>query len=192
MMESTILQAGFVGAITAIALLRVSWGRPRRSSLLNALGWLALAFSLVAGGAAGGAWGVTVVSLWAMGAAFTALAMAAWHSPPARRAASNRRAGMLPERGEALRLWGRITTFLIVVVAGLLASLALAVAARWAVLLAGASEADANVTALFVAPLGWSVLAFLLLMTASRARQFALIAVPLATAIPAIVTGGPA
>lgn len=184
------LLAGSGGATVVITLLRFSWSRPHRWRLLNTLGWLVMAASLFAGGAAGGAWGVTIVSLWAMGAAFVALAVAAWQSPPTRRAASNRRVGMLPESGEPARLWGRIATFLIVVVAGLLASVALAVTARWAAQIAGASEADANVTALFVAPLAWTLLSFLLLMTASRKRQFVLVTVPLVTAIPAILSGG--
>jgi len=177
-------------ALAAIAVLRLSWGQPKRSTGLNAVGWLALILALVAGWSAAGAWGASVASLWAMGAAFVVLAYAAWRSPPARRTASNRRAGMLPEGGEPKRVWGRFATFVIVVVAGMAASIALAVTARWMALLAGASEANANVIALFAAPLGWTVLVFLLLMTRSRKRQMTLLAAPLASAIAAFLSGG--
>ena len=129
------------------------------------------------------------MALWAMGAAFAFLAVAAWQSPPARRRASSRRAGMLPEAGEPLRLGHRFATFLLVVLAGMLAAIALAIAARWISLLAGASEANANVLALFVVPLAWTILAFLMLMTDSRKRQGAILALSVAAALPALAAG---
>lgn len=176
------------GAIMAVAVLRLSWARPQRSAALNAGGWLLLALSLASGWAYAGAWGVTILSLWTMAAAFVALAVAAWTSPPARRKASNRRAGLLPEAGEPLRLGRRITTFLIVVLAGMVSAVALGLAIRWLSLLTGASEANANVLALFVVPLGWTILAFLILMTESRRRQIAILAAAVATAIPSLAS----
>lgn len=190
MASATVLPFANLLAIAAIAVLRLSWGQSKRSPMLNVLGWLAMALALVAGWSAAGAWGVSIVSLWAMGAAFIVLAHSGWRSPQARRAASNRRAGMLAEAGEPKRLGGRFLTFAIVVVAGMFASIALAVTARWVALLAGANEANANVIALFAAPLGWTVLVFLLLMTRSRKRQMTLLAAPLASAIAAFLSGG--
>ena len=189
MAAESLFVAATGGAIAAVAVLRLSWARPRRSAALNAAGWLLLALSVTAGWAYAGAWGVSILSLWAMGAAFVVLAIAAWTSPPARRAASNRRAGMLPEGGEPLRLGRRIATFLIVVLAGMIAAIALGLATRWLALLVGASEANANVLALFVVPLGWTLLVFLILMTESRKRQFAILAATFATAIPSLVSG---
>lgn len=189
MPQETIFFVATAGAIVAIALLRLSWARPRRSTALNAAGWLVLALSLAAGWSLAGAWGVTTLLLWAMGAAFVALAVAAWTSPPARRQPSSRRAGMLPEAGEPLRLGRRMATFLIVVLAGMVSAVALGLATRWIALLIGASEANANVMALFCVPLGWTISAFLILMTDSRKRQFAIIAVPVAAAVPTLAIG---
>lgn len=184
-----ILAAGSVAAVIAIAILRLSWGRPRRSAVLNTAGWVMLSVAIIAGWVSAGAWGASVVSLWAIGAAMAVLGWAAWRSPPARRKASNRRAGMLPESGEPLRIGRRIATFLIVTIAAMTAAITLAVAVRWIASIFGASEANANVLALFAAPVGWTVLSFLILMTNSRKRQFTLIAAAWAAALPAIITG---
>jgi hypothetical protein len=183
--------AGTISAIAAVLVLRFSWARPGRSRLLNAAGWLLLALSIAAGWAFAGAWGVSIISLWAMVTAFVILAYAACKSPSAKRKPSNRRAGILPEAGEPFRLAGRLTTFLLIVLSGMVSSVALAIATRWIALLIGASEANANVLALFAAPLGWTILAFLVLMTDSRKRQLAIIAIPVASAIPALVSGSP-
>jgi hypothetical protein len=172
-----------------VSVLRLSWARPGRSKPLNAAGWCLIAASLAAGWIFAGAWGVTVISLWAMGTAFVALAIAAWRSPATIRKASRRRARMLPESGEPLRVGRRSVTFLLVVLAGMVAAIALAIATRWVALLAGASEANANVLALFVAPLGWTIMTFMILMTERRKRQLAIILVTVATAIPAFAAG---
>tara|TARA_R110001606_G_scaffold202496_10_gene350605 strand:+ start:285 stop:863 length:579 start_codon:yes stop_codon:yes gene_type:complete len=189
MTEEFLFLTGTSSAVAAILVLRFSWARSGRSLPLNSAGWLLLAISIALGWVYAGAWGVTIMSLWAMAAAFVVLAFAAWKSPPAKRKPSNRRAGMLPEAGEPLRLADRITTFLLVVLAGMVSSVALAITTRWLALLTGASEANANVLALFAAPLGWMVLAFLILMTDSRRCQLLILAVPVTTAIPAFVTG---
>lgn len=188
-MEGT-LAFGAATAVTAVAVLRLSWGRPARNAALNAVGCAFAVIALGAGAVYAGAWGIAVVSLFAMGAAALLLAWSAWQtSPNARRSASNRRVGMLPEAGEPARLGGRIATFLIVTVGGLIASVALAVASRSLAVTAQANEANANVAALFTAPLGWTILTFVLLIAPSRKRQLAVILGTIATAIPAILTG---
>lgn len=98
---------------------------------------------------------------------------------------------MLPEAGEPLRLGGRVITFLLIVLGAMISSIALAITTRWLALLMGASEGNANVLALFAAPLGWTILAFLILMTNGRRRQLVILSIPIATAIPAFVTGSP-
>jgi hypothetical protein len=179
-----------IGAgVGAVAVLRLSWARAKRSRVLNTLGWGLVALAAVLGWVEAGAWGATVTALWAMGAAMLVLGWAAWRSPPARRTVSNRRAGMLPEQGEPARIGGRVATFLLVTVAAMAASIAFAIAVRWLAVLMGASEANANVLALFAVPLGWTVLAFLMLMIDSRRRQFALLAGYFAAAIPAFLMG---
>ncbi|MFT5537735.1 MAG: putative membrane protein [Parasphingorhabdus sp.] len=191
MTDEFLFLTGIASAIGAVLVLRLSWARPRRSLHLNAAGWLLLALSVALGWAFAGAWGVSITSLWAMAAAFVILAYAAWKSPPAKYKPFNRRAGMLPEAGEPLRFAGRFATFFLVVVAGMVSSIALAITTRWMSLLIGASEANANVLALFTAPLGWTILAFLILMTDSRKRQLAIIVAPIVAAIPAFITGSP-
>lgn len=184
------LVLGIAAAVSAVAVLRLSWGRPARHVALNAVGWAFAAIATIVGGAYAGAWGIAVISLWAMGAAAVLLAWSAWRAPSSgTRAASNRRAGMLPQGDEPARIGGRIATFLIVVVGGIIASVALAVASRWLAMATDANEANANVAALFVAPLGWTILTFVLLITPSRKRQIALILSGTATAVPAILTG---
>ena len=183
------LAAGSIAAVIAVTILRLSWGRPRRSTALNTAGWVMFAAAIIGGWVSAGAWGASVVTLWAIGAAFAVLGWAAWRSPPARRKASNRRAGMLPESGEPPRIGRRIGTFLIVTIAAMTSAITLAIAVRWAAMTFGAAEANANALALFAAPIGWTILTFLILMTSSRKRQFALIAITWATALPAIITG---
>ena len=102
MAQEGLLLTGAIAAIAGIGVLRLSWGRDHRSATLNTAGWALLGGGTVAGWLAAGAWGATVVSLWAIGAALVCLAAAAWISPPARRAASKRRAGVLPEGDEPL------------------------------------------------------------------------------------------
>ena len=84
MAQDGLLLTGAIAAIAGIAVLRLSWGRDHRSATLNTAGWASLGGGTVAGWLAAGAWGATVVSLWAMGAALVCLAAAAWVLPPAR------------------------------------------------------------------------------------------------------------
>lgn len=189
MSATATLWVGAVAAITAIALLRLSWRMPRRNGSLNMVGWALLLASMAAGWRSAGAWGVTIASLIAMAVAMMLLGWAAWQAPKGRRVASNRRANMLPQTGEPAHVRKRLVTFLIVAVAGMLASVALAVASRWAAMLAGAGEANATVLAIFMAPLGWTILAFLLLLTDSRKRQLAMLACATAPLLPALLSG---
>ena len=113
----------------------------------------------------------------------TALAAAAARSPAGRTKASNRRVNMLPEAGEPRRIGRRLGTFLIVVVAGLAASIALGVAIRAAGSAIGWSEANAIAAAFFAVPIVWGILAAVLLMQASRRAQGLTL---LATAVPVL------
>lgn len=189
MSGSALLAVGAAAGLSGVGALRLSWGVAQRSTLLNAIGWVMLGGALIAGWTSAGAWGATVVSLWAMGAALALLAAAAWGDPSPRGKVSNRRAGMLAEPGEPRQTLRRVTTFIIVTVGGLVAAVAFGVATRWVALLIEAEEANANVLAFFAVPLAWSVLAFALLMTGRRKRQLAMIAIPVVVSIPALVSG---
>ncbi|RIV75659.1 hypothetical protein [Pelagerythrobacter aerophilus] len=181
--------AGSALAIVAVAVLRVSWGQKGRSAALNAAGWGFALAALILGWTAAGAWGASVVALWAMGAACAVLAWEGFRSPASRAKASNRRAGMMPEGPAPLQIGARLTTFTLVAIVALLSSIAFAVGVRWLAAAMGAGEANANVLALFATPVVWTVLAFMLLMTASRKRQIVYLAVTASAALPAILVG---
>lgn len=189
MSGSALLAVGAAAGLSGVGALRLSWGVAQRSTLLNTVGWVMLGGALIAGWTSAGAWGATVVSLWAMGAALALLAAAAWGDPSPRGKGSNRRAGMLAEPDEPRQTLRRVTTFIIVTVGGLVAAVAFGVATRWVALLIRADEANANVLAFFAVPLAWSVLAFALLMTGRRKRQLAMIAIPVVVSIPALISG---
>lgn len=185
-MDGTVIPV-WVGAASgaiAIALLRLAWSRKERSHGLNGASWALLGAAALAGGAAAGAWGIAIVSLFAMGAAFIALAVAGVTAPAGRAKASNRRVGLLPEQGEPRRIGRRVGTFLLTIVAGLAVSVGLGLAVRGLGGLLGWSEANANVWALFTVPVAWSVLVFALLMQGSRRTQFATL---LACSVPALL-----
>ncbi|MGV2495013.1 hypothetical protein [Pelagerythrobacter aerophilus] len=181
--------AGSALAIVAVAVLRVSWGQKGRSAVLNAAGWGFALAALILGWTAAGAWGASVVALWAMGAACAVLAWEGFRSPATRAKASNRRAGMMPEGPAPLQIGARLTTFTLVAIVALLSSIAFAVGVRWLAAAMGAGEANANVLALFATPVVWTVLAFMLLMTASRKRQIVYLAITASAALPAILVG---
>jgi hypothetical protein len=175
--------------IAGVAALRLAWAQANRSPGLNSVGWLLLAAGAITGGGAAGAWGVAVASLFPMGLALLLLGIAAMRSPAGKTKASNRRVNMLPEVGEPRRIGRRIGTFLIVVVAGLVSSIALAVAIRAAGSAIGWSEADAIALAFFSVPLVWSILAFVLLMQQSRKTQTWTLLGTAAPVIPFLLTG---
>lgn len=176
-------------AAAGVGALRLAWGLPQRSVGWNTAGWALIAAGIVAGGAGAGAWGVAVTSLFAMGAALVALTVAAAGSPPGRATASNRRAGMLPQGGEPGAIGRRVATFLIVMVLAWIVATGLAVALRGLAAAAGLVEADANVLALFAAPLLWGVLACVLLMQSSRRAQLTTLALCCVPVIPALTMG---
>ncbi len=184
-----ILGLGALGAVAGVGLLRWSWSLPQRSALANLAGWglLAAAAGLAAG--LDGAWGVAMGALAGMAGAGLLLAWAAVTSPAARVKASDRRVRMLPEAGEPARLGARALTFALVVVAGLAASIALAIALRAGALAAGWSEADANAGTLFAVPLAWGVLASLLLMLDTRRQQIVALLVAALPLVPALLAG---
>ena len=175
--------------LAGVAVLRLAWDQANRLPGLNCLGWLLLAAGAIAGGVAAGAWGVAVASLFPMGLALVLLAVAAARSPAGKAKASNRRVNMLPEAGEPKRIGRRIGTFLIVVVAGLASSIALAVAIRAAGSAIGWSEADAIATAFLTVPIIWGILAFVLLMQQSRKAKTWTLLVTAAPVLPFLLTG---
>jgi hypothetical protein len=180
---------GALGAGLAVLALRASWARKTRSAAANAAGWSLMALAAVLAGFGAGAWGVAVASLAGMGVAAVLLGIAAVTSPAGRAAASNRRVGMLPEAGEPRRIGRRVGTFLMVVVGGLLASLAWALGVRGFGGLAGWDEADSNALALFAVPLAWSVIATTVLMQQRRRSQFATLAIASLPALPVLLSG---
>jgi hypothetical protein len=96
---------------------------------------------------------------------------------------------MLPEAGEPKRIGRRLGTFLIVVVAGLAASIALGIAIRAAGSAIGWSEANAIAAAFFAVPIVWGILAAVLLMQASRRAQGLTLLVTAAPVLPFLLTG---
>lgn len=184
--------AGAGAALAGIAVLRLSWGRPRRSTRLNALAWLALGGAAVLGWIAAGAWGLAVVMLVATGAACLLLAHAAFEQPRMLRrakAAPRGQAGTAP-RG-AWRRWGRgWLTFALTGPLALLVSVAIALALRLLALRWPVAEADGNVMVLGLVPLVWPLLTCAMLMAERRRTQLAMLAVPLAAAmVPLLLMG---
>ena len=164
------------GAAGGVAVLRLAWTRPSRSTSLNLAGWGLLVAGAVTGAMLGGAWGVAIAALVGMTAALLVLAHAAATSPrSARAAAPSRQAGIAPA-GEPLALKRRLLTFVITVPLGLAAALAFALGLRGALMLSGAGEANANAAALFAVPLAWGLLAYLVLLRERRAEQYATLA----------------
>lgn len=179
-------------AMAGVAVLRLSWGKPQRSTILNIAGWVTLLAALVLGDSAAGEWGVAVTALVATFAACVALAFAA--SEPARKA----RAKVIrtSHRGSSEVAVARRSGWVTFVIAGPLAlavSLLLALAIRALILMAGGAEADGNVAVLATVPVAWPVLCFALLMMTHRARQFAWVAGIAALSAPfLLLQGGPA
>lgn len=189
MAADILLAAGSAAGVLGILVLRASWGRSSRSSLRNLAGWVCLALAVIGGAGAAGAWGIAVVSLWAMTAAFACLGWAAVATPPRAARLSNRRAGMMAKGIEPLRLGGRLLTFALVAILSFASAISLALLVRWISTHAGAGQANATVLALFAAPLAWTLLAYAILMSRSRRRQFALIGVTMTAALPPIMAG---
>jgi hypothetical protein len=189
MVGTSLIVAGAVAIAAAVAVLRASWARPKRSAPLNALGWVLIALAAGLGLEGAGAWGASVVALVGMGAAIIALTIAAATAPPGKARASNRRVKMLPEEGEPKQIGRRVGTFAIVVPLALLVSLGLAVVVRALADLAGASEADSVTLAFFATPLVWAILAHLLLIQQRRRSQWLVLLVSALPIVPVALTG---
>lgn len=186
---TALIVAGATAIILAVAVLRVSWARPKRSAALNTLGWGLVALSAVLGWQGAGAWGMSVVSLAGIGAALAVLVVAAATAPPGKVRASNRRVKMLPEAGEPKQVGRRVGTFLIVVPLALLVSLGLAVVVSALASLAGASAADSVTLAFFATPLVWAILAHLLLIQQRRRSQWLVLLASALPIVPVALTG---
>ncbi|GGC44521.1 hypothetical protein GCM10011371_34920 [Novosphingobium marinum] len=159
-------------AVASVALLRLSWGKPHRSTALNFGGWGALLAALVVGGSAAGEWGVAVTVLVATFVASLVLAFAA--TRPARKAQAKTVRTSHQSSEKVSPAWrSGWTTFTITGPLALIASVSLALAVRALIVMAGGKEADANVAVLATVPIAWPVLSFALLMMSRRARQFA-------------------
>lgn len=162
----------------ALLSLRLAWGLPMRSSRRNGLGWGMLLAGLVLGAIGAGAWGMAVVAMTATVVAFLCLAHAALTARPGKAAASNRRAHMLPEQREPLRIGGRLLSFMLTVPLAMLIALLAGLALRAGAVRLGAGEADGNILSLFGMPLVWALLVSILLLWPRRRRQWAVLAVP--------------
>jgi len=172
-----------------VAVLRYAWSRQVRSAGWTGAGWALLLAAVVCGWQQAGAWGVSIVTLIATGAAFVALAVAAARAPQGRTAPVARRSTPLPV-AEPRRIGRRIATFVIVVLGGAGAALMLALALRSLGILSGWGAANANVAALYAVPLVWAGLATALLMQGERRTQIVTIAACLLAALPFLFIGG--
>lgn len=179
-------------AIAGVAVLRVSWGKPQRSTVLNVAGWVTLLAALVVGDSAAGEWGVAVTALVATFAACVALAFAA--AKPARKArAKTIRASHRGSSEAAVAQRSGWVTFVIAGPLALVASLLLALAVRALILMTGGAEADGNVAVLATVPVVWPVLTFAVLMMTHRTRQVAWVAGIAALSAPLLLLqSGPA
>jgi hypothetical protein len=178
MTGNALILTAAAAAAASVGLLRYAWSLARRSKALNALGWGLLLLALVLGAMSDGAWGMAVVSAVATAVAMAVLTHAAITAPPARVAASNRRANMLPEGKEPKRIGGRLLTFLIAVPLAFIASVLIGMASRIAAAGAGLHEADSNALMLLIVPLVWTLLATVLLVWPARRMQFAVLLLP--------------
>ncbi|WP_375196334.1 hypothetical protein [Sphingobium sp.] len=173
---TALLWIGVACAGAAIGLLRLSWGRTKRSLVLNGVGWALLLFGLALGARDAGAWGVAVVTLAALAGAFLCLGFAGMMARPGKAAASNRRVHMLPEGREPLRIGDRLLTFALTVPGAMAAAAVVSLALR--AVGKGLGEANGNVLMLFLMPIVWSVLVTLLLLWPQRRLQAAVLLLP--------------
>lgn len=175
--------------VAGVAVLRHAWSLPKRSAVWNGAGWASFGGAATLAVAAEGAWGLSVATLAAMSAAFVALAAAALRSAPGKATAPDRRAGMLPGKGEPRRIGRRVATFLLTIVAGFAVSVGLGLAVRALGGLLGWSESNANVLALYTVPLVWSVLVFALLMQRRRRSQVLTLIACAVPVLPVLASG---
>ncbi|MWV26383.1 hypothetical protein [Aurantiacibacter rhizosphaerae] len=193
-MVDGLLFTAMAAAAAGIGLLRWSWSLDRRSAIANLAAWAMLLTACIIGGAAAGAWGIAAVSLVAMGVAGVLLGWAAATSPAgptkSKDRAENRRAHILPESGGPLGMGRRIVTFVLVVLAGFAASIALAIALRAIATAIDWAEADANAVALLAVPVVWGILATVLLMLGTRRQQIIALLAASLPLVPALLISG--
>lgn len=189
---ATLVWFGAAAIVAAVLQLRRAWALPRRSAMQNGIGWALMFMGAALALAGDGAWGLAVASLAGMAAASLLLAHAGWTAPAGKARASDRKAHMLPEKGEPRQLGRRLLTFLITVPLAFAASLLAALGARALAGMAGWSDADGNAMALLLLPLLWGILAFWLLMLPHRGSQWAWLAVTAAAGLGLIFMGGTA
>ena len=189
-MADQTLWIGMAAAACGVGFLRWSWSLKYRSTIANLAAWALLLIACVVGGIAAGAWGIAVVALVAMGLAAVLLAWAAAMSPAGRSNSSDRRVRMLPDGNDPLCVGRRVVTFTLVVIAGFIASVCLAITLRSGAIGLGWTEADANATALFVVPIVWGMLATIMLMARTRREQIVALLVASLPLVPALLVGG--
>tara|TARA_Y100000815_G_scaffold129580_1_gene116982 strand:+ start:995 stop:1573 length:579 start_codon:yes stop_codon:yes gene_type:complete len=170
MAGDALMWAAAAFAVAGVAVLRVSWGKPKRSTPLNIAGWAALVVALVVADSAAGEWGITVAILIATGAAFVALAIAGAKPVRKARARTVRTSHQGTDEMKSRPRSG-LLTFAITGPLALAVSLLVALAVRALIVGAGGAEADGNVAVLATVPIVWPVLAFALLMMSARKAQ---------------------
>ena len=174
--------AATAAAVYGVALLRLSWGLPRRSTSLNAVAWLLLGGAAVLGALGAGAWGMAVTMLVATGTAALVLVHSALEPSRALRRSSTTAAAAAAAATTGATTarpgnWPHgLATFLIAGPLALAAAVLVALAIRSLALLWPVAEADGNVIVLALVPLVWPLLAFAVLMTEGRRPQLAMLA----------------
>jgi hypothetical protein len=133
--------------------------------------------------------GTAVATLFPMAAACLFLSIAALKSTPSKLKASNRRAGLLPEQGEPMRIAGRLLTFVLVGLLAAVIGVGMALALALLLLLAGMSEANAYALALQLMPVFWAAIAFAVLMQPSRRGQLKVLAIASVPVWPTLAAG---
>lgn len=167
---------GSMAAGFGVLMLRMAWGRPRRSFAMNGAGWALLLAGSILGAISSGAWGIAMVTVIAMVTAIVLLSVAAATAPagkpervPSRRTAAQTK---LPPR----QIGRRIVTLLLTGPAPMIVALLVALALRALADMAGWSQANSNVLCLLMMPILWAGMTFWLLMMRSRRRQVMLLA----------------
>lgn len=184
-----LLWLGAAAIVAAVLQLRRAWGLPRRSTMQNGIAWTLMLAGAALALADSGAWGLAVAALFGMASAALLLAHAGWTSPQGKGRASDRKAHMLPERGEPRNIGRRLLTFLITIPLAFTASLIAALGVRALAGMGGWSDANGNTLALLLLPLLWGILTFWLLMMPRRRSQWACLAVPAVAGLGLIFIG---
>jgi len=178
--------AAILAPACGVAVLRAAWSRAVRSVPLTSAGWVLIVAGAVLGALREGAWGVAVAALGGMGAAAAALGWATATSPRGNRRAPRERSILARDTDAPLRIGGRLLTFALVALGAAAAATGLALVVRALAVRLGSSLADANALTLFVLPLAWTTLAYLVLMTHDRRRQVRVLALAVLPVLPLV------